>query len=138
MVEAGSTNLSGGWRMRVALARALLMVPELLLLDEPTNHLDLDAKIWLEEHLEKEWKGTVLTVSHDAGFLDSVTSALLHLQDGRLDSFQGGVDAFCNARSVRKSAFTHSLTHSLTRSLAHSLTRSLQFAAPEPAREAEA
>ena len=49
--------------MRVALARALLMHPELLLLDEPTNHLDLDAKLWLEEHLAKEWKGTVLMVT---------------------------------------------------------------------------
>ena len=54
---------------------------------EPTNHLDLDAKIWLEEHLEKEWKGTVLTVSHDAGFLDAATNALIHLEDARLDAF---------------------------------------------------
>ena len=94
---------------------------------QPTNHLDLDAKIWLEEHLEKEWKGTVLTVSHDAGFLDGVTSALLHLQDGRLHSFQGGVDDFCNARSVRKIEPT-GLSCLLTQSLcllSYSLTQTV-------------
>eukprot|EP01043_Picozoa_sp_COSAG02_P017848 COSAG02_NODE_819_length_16803_cov_6.292924_3_plen_173_part_00 len=101
MVEEGTESLSGGWRMRVALARALLMTPELLLLDEPTNHLDLDAKLWLEEHLSKEWRGTVLAVSHDAGFLDGVASALLHVQDGRLERYAGDVDAFCRSRSSR-------------------------------------
>ena len=101
MVEAGTTGLSGGWRMRVALAQALLMVPELLLLDEPTNHLDLDAKLWLEEHLARDWKGTVLVVSHDAGFLDGVANTLLHLQDGQLDRYDGDIDAFCRSRASR-------------------------------------
>ena len=87
--------------MRVALARALLMLPDLLLLDEPTNHLDLDAKLWLEDHLAKEWKGTVLAVSHDAGFLDGVADTLLHLQDGRLERYDGDVNAFCRSRSSR-------------------------------------
>ena len=65
MQEKCTKNFSGGWRMRISLARALFMEPTLLLLDEPTNHLDLNAVIWLDDYLQK-WKKTLLIVSHDA------------------------------------------------------------------------
>ena len=94
MIEEGSEKLSGGWRMRVSLAQALLIQPELLLLDEPTNHLDLDATIWLEEHLRTEFRGIVLLVSHDAGFIDATTDSILYLEDAQLFKYTGSVDAF--------------------------------------------
>ena len=74
MMEGSVKKLSGGWRMRVSLAKALFLSPDLLLLDEPTNHLDLDAVLWLDEFLSQEFKATLLVVSHDADFLDNVVS----------------------------------------------------------------
>lgn len=74
---------SGGWRMRISLARALFMEPTLLMLDEPTNHLDLNAVIWLDDYLQK-WKKTLLIVSHDQDFLNSVCQDIIHLEDKKL------------------------------------------------------
>ena len=90
-------KFSGGWRMRISLARALFMKPTLLLLDEPTNHLDLNAVIWLEDYLQK-WKNTLLVVSHDAGFLEAVCTEIVHLDDQKLKYYKGDYDTFCRMK----------------------------------------
>jgi len=85
---------SGGWRMRISLARALFMEPTLLMLDEPTNHLDLNAVIWLDDYLQK-YKHTLLVVSHDQDFLNSVCDEILHISDDKkLDNYKGNYDTF--------------------------------------------
>ncbi len=86
-------SFSGGWRMRLQLARALMCPSELLLLDEPTNHLDLDALVWLESWLER-YPGTMLVISHDREFLDAVTSVTLHIERGRLTRYGGNYRRF--------------------------------------------
>jgi ATP-binding cassette, subfamily F, member 1 len=84
---------SGGWRMRISLARALFVEPTLLMLDEPTNHLDLNAVIWLDEYLQR-WKKTLLVVSHDQDFLNSVCEEILHIENLKLCSYKGNYDSF--------------------------------------------
>jgi ATP-binding cassette, subfamily F, member 3 len=90
-------DLSGGWRMRAALAAILFAEPDLLLLDEPTNHLDLEAALWLERFL-RNYRRTLILVSHDRRILNAVTTATLHLERGRLITYSGGFDAFLRAR----------------------------------------
>lgn len=93
-MQARSTkSFSGGWRMRISLARALYIQPTLLLLDEPTNHLDLRAVIWLEEYLMR-WKKTLVVVSHDRDFLNSVSTDIIHLHDEKLLFYKGNFEAF--------------------------------------------
>src|SRR6516225_4307166 len=92
------SDLSGGWRMRVALAAILFAEPDLLLLDEPTNHLDLEAALWLERFL-RNYRRTLILVSHDRRFLNAVTTTTLHLQHGKLTTYSGGFDAYLRART---------------------------------------
>ena len=89
---------SGGWRMRLALARALMSRSDLLLLDEPTNHLDLDAVIWLEGWL-RSYAGTLVLISHDRDVLDAVTTCICHLEQCKLQTYSGGYSAFERQRA---------------------------------------
>ena len=89
---------SGGWRVRLNLARALMMPSDLLLLDEPTNHLDLDAVLWLEQWLLK-YPGTLLLISHDREFLDGVCTHTLHLHEGKAKLYTGDYTAFEHQRA---------------------------------------
>jgi hypothetical protein len=87
------TALSGGTKKRVALAQALVAVPDVLLLDEPTNHLDLDSIAWLEELL-KEYQGSVVLITHDRAFLDAVCTQIVELDRGILRSYHGNFSAY--------------------------------------------
>ncbi|MGA8391744.1 MAG: ATP-binding cassette domain-containing protein [Burkholderiaceae bacterium] len=91
-------SFSGGWRMRLQLARALMCPSDLLLLDEPTNHLDLDALVWLEAWL-KRYQGTMLVISHDREFLDAVTEVTVHIESGKLTRYGGNYSKFEDLRA---------------------------------------
>ncbi|OIV96249.1 hypothetical protein TanjilG_14926 [Lupinus angustifolius] len=94
-------SFSGGWRMRISLARALFVQPTLLLLDEPTNHLDLRAVLWLEEYLS-HWKKSLVVVSHDKDFLNTVCSEIIHLHDLKLHVYRGNFDSFESGYEQRR------------------------------------
>ncbi|RAU48688.1 MULTISPECIES: ATP-binding cassette domain-containing protein [unclassified Pseudomonas] len=93
-------SFSGGWRMRLNLAQALMCPSDLLLLDEPTNHLDLDAILWLEDWL-KGYPGTLLLISHDRDFLDAVVDHVAHVEQKKITLYRGGYSAFERARAER-------------------------------------
>src|SRR5436190_3380669 len=97
MQERPLSELSGGWRMRVALAAVLFAEPDLLLLDEPTNHLDLEAALWLERFLRR-YRHSFILVSHDRQLLNAATTTTLHLDNGKLALYSGGFNAFLRAR----------------------------------------
>ena len=93
-------SYSGGWRMRLNLARALMHRADLLLLDEPTNHLDLEAILWLEQYLAR-YPGSILLVSHDREFLNATVNRICHVHDGVIDSYAGDYDDFERARAEK-------------------------------------
>ncbi len=99
-VDAPVNSFSGGWRMRLQLARALMCPAELLLLDEPTNHLDLDALVWLEAWL-KRFDGLMIIISHDREFLDAITRVTVHLDECTLTRYGGNYSAFEEMRAER-------------------------------------
>ena len=97
-LENPVNSFSGGWRMRLQLARALMCPSDLLLLDEPTNHLDLDALVWLEAWL-KRYQGTMLVISHDREFLDAVTDVTVHIESAKLTRYGGNYSKFEDLRA---------------------------------------
>jgi ATP-binding cassette, subfamily F, member 3 len=99
-LDAPVNSFSGGWRMRLQLARALMCPADLLLLDEPTNHLDLDALVWLEAWL-KRFDGTLVIISHDREFLDAITRVIVHLDEATLTRYTGNYSAFEEMRAER-------------------------------------
>ena len=99
MMDGDVGALSGGWKMRVALARILLMRPDVMLLDEPSNHLDLESIIWLEEFL-KAFPGAILMTSHDREFMNRVVSRIVEIDAGELTSYQGDYDFYERERAI--------------------------------------
>jgi ATP-binding cassette, subfamily F, member 3 len=99
-LEQAVNSFSGGWRMRLQLARALMCPADLLLLDEPTNHLDLDALVWLEAWL-KRFEGTMIVISHDREFLDAVTQVTLHVDNAQITRYGGNYSWFEEQRALR-------------------------------------
>ena len=93
-------SFSGGWRMRLNLAQALMCPSDLLLLDEPTNHLDLDAIIWLEDWLKK-YPGTLIIISHDRDFLDEIVNVVVHIDDRKLKRYSGNYSGFERQRAAQ-------------------------------------
>lgn len=93
-------DFSGGWRVRLNVARALMSRSDLLLLDEPTNHLDLDAVLWLEQWLQ-DYRGTLLLIAHDRDFLDQICNRIVNIEHGKVDVYRGNYSDFEEARAAR-------------------------------------
>jgi ATP-binding cassette subfamily F protein 3 len=111
------SSFSGGWRMRLNLAQALMCPSDLLLLDEPTNHLDLDAIIWLEDWL-KRYSGTLIIISHDRDFLDGVVNVIVHIDERKLKRYSGNYSAFERQRAAQL-ALTQAAIEKQARQRAH-------------------
>merc|ERR1711871_180824 len=104
-LDAGVSTLSGGWRMKLALSRAMLLSPQMLLLDEPTNHLDQFAVKWLTDYIQNLKKCTCLIVSHDTGFLDNVCTNIIHYENLKLKSYRGNLSAFVKQKPEAKAYY---------------------------------
>merc|ERR1712144_187957 len=101
MMKKPTKDMSGGWRMRVALARALFVKPHLLLLDDPTAHLDLEACVWLEEYLKK-WDRTLVLVSHSMDFLNGVCTNMIDMRQKQLIYYGGNSGSYSKTRSEQE------------------------------------
>ncbi|CAI5700885.1 hypothetical protein KXD40_005800 [Peronospora effusa] len=101
MMEKKTKEFSGGWRMRIALARALFIQPTLLLLDEPTNHLDMEAVVWLEDYLAK-WKKILLMISHSQEFMNEVCTNIIDLTNKKLEYYAGNYDTYVRTKSEKE------------------------------------
>ncbi|MGI9288277.1 MAG: ATP-binding cassette domain-containing protein, partial [Pseudomonadales bacterium] len=101
-IDKPVASFSGGWRIRLNLAQALMCPSDLLLLDEPTNHLDMDASVWLEQWLRR-YSGTLLLISHDRDFIDTVCDLIVHIEHHRLNHYRGNYSAFERQRAERLS-----------------------------------
>lgn len=99
--ERPARELSGGWCMRAHLARLLVMKPDLLLLDEPTNHLDLESVIWFQNYLAQQYRGAILTISHDREFINAVVDQILEVRHRRLHRYPGNYEEFLEQRDAR-------------------------------------
>jgi len=117
-----TSALSGGWRMKLALARAILINPDILLLDEPTNHLDIKTVQWLVDHMQQQTHATVLIVSHDTGFLDKVCTDIIHYENQKLVRYPGNLSAFVDMKPECRSYYELASTGGL------------QFKFPNPGR----
>ncbi len=95
-------SFSGGWKMRIALARILTMNPDVLLLDEPTNHLDVESIVWLEEWLAKDFKGAVLMTCHDRDFMNRLVSRIIEVANGTITTYSGNYDFYLREREIRR------------------------------------
>lgn len=104
-LDAGVSTLSGGWRMKLALSRAMLLSPQMLLLDEPTNHLDQFAVKWLTEYIQNLKTCTCLVVSHDTGFLDNVCTNIIHYENLKLKSYLGNLTEFVRQKPEAKAYY---------------------------------
>ena len=103
-------SLSGGWKMKLELARAMLIGADILLLDEPTNHLDVQTVAWLEEYLKSLSEVTCLIVSHDSSFLDNVCSDIVHYEQKKLVYYPGNLSKFVEKVPSAKSYYTLAAT----------------------------
>ena len=95
-------SFSGGWKMRIALAKILTIQPDVLLLDEPTNHLDIESILWLEDWLKNEFKGSVLMTSHDRTFMNSIVSRIIEVANATVTTYGGNFDFYVREREIRR------------------------------------
>src|SRR5690606_35908321 len=101
MMDGDVGKLSGGWKMRVALARILLMRPDVMLLDEPSNHLDIESLIWLEEFL-KGYDGALMMTSHDREFMNRIVTKIVEIDAGSLTTYSGNYEFYEEQRALKE------------------------------------
>src|SRR5437867_3257272 len=101
MMDGDVGKLSGGWKMRVGLARILLMRPDAMLLDEPSNHLDLESLIWLEQFL-RSFEGAILMTSHDREFMNRIVDKIIEIDGGELTTYSGNYEFYLQQRELNE------------------------------------